>query len=248
MHCLAGRPPPVAPGSPAAPWADAGRAVVARMGSGRDMRAQRANSLEVTPQVWGARGGAGGGWRLWEGRWVRRPGWPRASPKRSPYFSESRAMSALSRVSFPGPDFTSPAGPAGSKLSGAWAAALCGLSSSESGGPAALQGGGARERQSGGEPRKPPSMRRPMKTDFVSWAPKHAALVREGEPPPAPGAGLSISAGDRAPPGTGSCPRLLLCPRSRLSPPPTAPLYGSVGLKGVPFSSWILRQGHGSLF
>lgn len=132
----------------------------------------------------GSAGRGGGGWWLWEGRWVRRPGWPRASPKRSPYFSESRAMSALSRVSFPGPDFTSPAGPAGSKLSGAWAAALCGLSSSESGGPAALQGGGARERQSGGEPRKPPSMRRPMKTDFVSWAPKHAALVREGEPPP----------------------------------------------------------------
>lgn len=54
-------------------------------------------------------------------------------------------MSALSRVSFPGPDFASPAGPVGSKLSGAWAATFCGLSSSESGGPAALQRGGAHE-------------------------------------------------------------------------------------------------------
>lgn len=74
-----------------------------------------------------------------------------SEPKAQPYFSESRAMSALSRVSFPGPDLASPAGPAGSKLSGAWAAALCGLSSSESGGPAALQEEGACERPSGGE-------------------------------------------------------------------------------------------------
>lgn len=60
-----------------------------------------------------------------------------------PYFSESRAMSALSKVSFPGPDLASPAGPAGSKLSGVGAAVLCGLSSSESGGPATLWGGGS---------------------------------------------------------------------------------------------------------
>lgn len=64
-----------------------------------------------------------------------------------PYFSESRAMSALSRVSFPGPwerpgaGFPSPAGPMGSKASGTWGAVFCGLSSSESGGPAVLRGG-----------------------------------------------------------------------------------------------------------
>lgn len=67
---------------------------------------------------------------------------------RRAYFSESRAMSALSRVSFPGPwerpgaGFPSPAGPVGSKPSGTWGARLCGLSSSESRGPAALRGGG----------------------------------------------------------------------------------------------------------
>lgn len=64
------------------------------------------------------------------------------------YFSESRAIRALSKVSFPGPwerpgaGFTSPAGPVGSKPSGTWGAMPCGLSSSESSGPAALQGEG----------------------------------------------------------------------------------------------------------
>lgn len=62
-----------------------------------------------------------------------------------PYFSESRAMRALSRVSFPGPGFASPAGPAGSRLSGAGGAMLCGLSSSESRGPTVLQGEEERE-------------------------------------------------------------------------------------------------------
>lgn len=62
------------------------------------------------------------------------------------YFSESRAMRALSKVSFPGPwerpgvGLPSPAGPVGSKPSGTWEAVPCSLSSSESGGPAALQG------------------------------------------------------------------------------------------------------------
>lgn len=61
------------------------------------------------------------------------------------YFSESRAMRALSKVSFPGPwerpgvGLPSPAGPVGSKPSGMWEAVPCSLSSSESGGPAALQ-------------------------------------------------------------------------------------------------------------
>ena len=58
------------------------------------------------------------------------------------YFSESRAIRALSKVSFPGPwerpevGLTNPAGPAGSKHSGAWGTVLCDLSSS--GAPAML--------------------------------------------------------------------------------------------------------------
>lgn len=217
------------------------------MGSGRDMRAQRANSLEVTSQVWGARG-AGGGPVGGSGRGGGRGGvgGPEQARKRSPYFSESRAMSALSRVSFPGPDFASPAGPAGSKLSGAWAAALCGLSSSESGGPAALQGGGACERQSCGEPRKPPSMRRPMKTDFVSWAPKHAALVKAR---PSPGAGLSVKSWRQDTPWhLVPCPHLLLCTSSGLSLRAHCPTFRLCGSARRSLSSWILLQGHGSLF
>lgn len=51
-------------------------------------------------------------------------------------------MSALSKVSFPGPGLASPAGPVGSKLSATVGAELCGLSSSEKGAPAVLQGRG----------------------------------------------------------------------------------------------------------
>lgn len=71
---------------------------------------------------------------------------PRLKKQTGSYFSESRAIRALSKVSFPGPwerpgaGFTSPAGPVGSKPSAAWGAVLCGLPSSESRGPAVLQG------------------------------------------------------------------------------------------------------------
>lgn len=70
---------------------------------------------------------------------------PGLNTQASAYFSESRAMRALSRVSFPGPwerpgaGLTSPAGPTCSKPSGTGGAVLCGWSSSESSGPAVLQ-------------------------------------------------------------------------------------------------------------
>lgn len=98
-------------------------------------------SWECPRPCWGADTGTGWPWPAPDAQRAR----ARAGAGARPYFSESRAMSALSKVSFPGPcerpgaGFPSPTGPVGSKPSGTRGAVLCGLSSSESRGPAALR-------------------------------------------------------------------------------------------------------------